>query len=135
MVNQISEELKTPGLFHARIIAPVCNRVRPSSTLSLCSPPRPPKNSQKRPGDHLPLPPPPLPYFHLFHSSAILSAVASPLARYRVSDAKMAGRCEAETVSAFLKNAPTPERVCTYTRGEERGGKGRGRSISGLENA
>lgn len=32
LVNQISKELKTPGLFHARIIAPVCNPVQPSST-------------------------------------------------------------------------------------------------------
>ena len=116
LVNQISEELKTPGLFHARIIAPVCNRVRPSSTLcALARSSKPPSTEEQPKETRRPPPPPPpplLPYFHLF--SLLRYLVRSLVRSLSMSrDAKMAGRCKVETVSAFLKNAPTLEHVCT----------------------
>lgn len=112
LVNQISKELKTPGLFHARIIVPVCNPVRPSSTPvhpRPFSPPFPKRNeAEKRAVRPFP---PDLGIFSSFFA-LFFSLSSHPLPRYRVPDKKMAGRLE----SSFLKNARTCLRAHrTYT--------------------
>lgn len=102
LVNQISKELKTPGLFHARIIAPVCNPVRPSSTPvhpSVPSLPLPQKG--RRPKRELFVLSPDLGIFSSFFTLSF-SLSLGPLPRYRVPDKKMAGSLE-----SFLKNART----------------------------